>query len=58
MTYSKNSQLNLGWTELLGAEAVVDEETGINAGVESNVSHLVVTTTPDVECLACCCCSC
>ena len=59
MTYSKNSQLNLGWTELLVAEVDVDvEESGINAGVESNVSHLVVTTTPDVECLDCCCCGC
>ncbi len=41
------------------AEVDVDvEESGINAGVESNVSHLVVTTTPDVECLDCCCCGC
>lgn len=28
------------------------EGTGINAGLESNVSHFVVTTTdPDAECL-------
>lgn len=54
--YSKNSQLNLGWTELLLVAGF--DVDGTNPGVESNVSHIVVTTTgPDVECLdACCCC--
>lgn len=45
MAQSKNSQLNLG---LLVAVDV--EGTGLEAGVESKVSHFVVTTTgPDDE---------
>lgn len=50
MAQSKNSQLNLG---LLVAKLDVDvdvEGTGFEAGVESKVSHFVVTTTgPDDE---------
>lgn len=55
--HSKNSQLNLGGPELLVIEGVVvDVDVDgnvINGGVESNVSHFVVTTTPE----GWCCCS-
>jgi hypothetical protein len=48
--YSKNSQLNLGGTELLVDELDEDVDvTGINGGRESNVSHFVVTTTSEPE---------
>lgn len=53
--YSKSSQLNLGWTELSLVMAVEAAEwTGIKGGAESKVSHFVVTTVPEVECVGCC----
>ena len=54
-------ELNLGGQDLLVSEGCGDGDvngTWINGGIESNNSQFVVTTTPKVEFLEGCSCSC